>query len=208
LTGKSLVVPCYGISQDPETKNYLMIMQYMPDGNLRQYLNNNYSELSFRDNLSQLVDIVRGLNKIHRQGLIHKDLHPGNILMDNTNCYITDLGLCQPVGEASQENIYGVLPYVAPEILRRQTYTQVADIYSFGIIACEILSGCPPYLVYNKRTNCYEEIPHDAHLALKICDELRPEFAHSIMISVIDKCLDSNPSSRPTANEIAEILSS
>jgi serine/threonine protein kinase len=64
-----------------------------------------------------------------------------------TSCLITDLGLCKPVNELSKEDkIFGVMPYVAPEVLRSQPYTQKADIYSFGIIAYEVLSGLPPYL--------------------------------------------------------------
>ena len=58
------------------------------------------------------------------------------------------------------------LPYIAPEDLRGKTYTQSADIYSFGILAYEILSGLPPY----------HNLPHDELLALKICQGLRPKF--------------------------------
>jgi len=59
----------------------------------------------------------------------------GNILSGKLhggrdNCYITDLGLSRPVNEANEKNIYGVLPYVAPEILQGQLYTQASDIYS------------------------------------------------------------------------------
>ena len=53
---------------------------------------------------------------------------------------------------------YGVLPLVAPEILRRQNYTKASDIYSFGIIMYEVISALPPY--YDKS--------HDENLAIKI----------------------------------------
>jgi len=47
------------------------------------------------------------------------------------HCFITDLGLCKPVNEANQEEkIFGVMPYVAPEVLQRQPYIQEADVYS------------------------------------------------------------------------------
>ena len=120
-------------------------MRYIPDGNLRQYLKNYYSELSLKYKLQFLRDTARGLKDIHNKGFIHKDLHAGNILGNGINSYITDLGLCKPVDEQGEEKIHGVLPYVAPEVLRGKKYTPSADIYSFGIIACEILSGLPPY---------------------------------------------------------------
>ncbi|CAI2182458.1 9780_t:CDS:2 [Funneliformis geosporum] len=130
------IVKCYGISREPETKNYLM-----------------------------------GLKEIHKKGLIHRDLHIGNILNHGIGLtYITDLGLCQPVNEADKDKIYGVLPYVAPEVLRRKPYTRAADIYSFGIVAYEILSGFPPYYEY----------AHDEFLATKICQGLRPNFTIKI----------------------------
>ncbi|CAJ0749051.1 22850_t:CDS:2 [Entrophospora sp. SA101] len=51
------VVKCYGVSQDPTTKDYMMVMKYVEGGNMRQYLKENYSELDFRLKLSQLTDI-------------------------------------------------------------------------------------------------------------------------------------------------------
>ncbi|CAG8756432.1 17336_t:CDS:2, partial [Cetraspora pellucida] len=101
---------CYGISQDPTTGNYLIVIQYFEDGSLRQYLDNNNSQLSFGDKLGLLYTMANGLYRIHSQGLIHKDFHPGNILnryseelrseslqyhkkTQNIGCYITDLGL-------------------------------------------------------------------------------------------------------------------
>src|ERR1043166_2711070 len=161
-----IIVPCYGMSQNPETKNFMMVMKYIKDGDMKQYLKNYYSTLSLHDKLMFLRDIALGLKDIHNKGLIHKDLHSGNILSDNAikYSYITDLGLCKPVDE-HEEKIHGVLPYVAPEVLRGKKYTPSADIYSFGILACEILSGLPPY----------HNLPHNEFLALKICQELRPK---------------------------------
>ena len=71
----------------------MMVMKYIPDGNLRQYLKNNYSKLSLNHKLKFLRDIARWLNDIHNKGFIHKDLHSGNILNDDRKLsYITDLG--------------------------------------------------------------------------------------------------------------------
>ena len=91
------------------------------------------------------------------------------------------------------------MPYVAPEVLRGKTYTQSADIYSFGILACEILSGLPPY----------HNLSHDDFLALKICQGLRPKFNVKIPLlleNLIDQCLDADPLNRPTADELHDIV--
>src|SRR2546421_9328554 len=97
-----------------------MVMQYMPEGNLRNYLSNKNQELTLKDKISHLVKIAQGLKDIHAKNLVHRDFHSGNILkgIEKTSCLITDLGLCKPVNTKDQEDIYGVLPYVAPEVLR------------------------------------------------------------------------------------------
>ena len=121
-------------------------MRYIKNGSMSQYLKSNYNKLGLANKLYLFHDITRGLKDIHNKGFVHKDLHSGNILSaSKAESYITDLGLCKPVNEQDEKKIHGVLPYVAPEVLRGKTYTQSADIYSFGILACEILSGLPPH---------------------------------------------------------------
>lgn len=156
--------------------------------------------------LHQLSTIVKGLNSIHEQKLIHRDLHSGNILnkpnefINNVECYIADLGLCRPASEENREKIYGVLPYIAPEILKNKEYTPKSDVYSFGIVAYEVFSELPPY----------HDLTHDEHLASKICQGLRPSLNKIkmpvLLKSLIIRCLDTDPLERPTANELKEIL--
>jgi len=161
-----VIVNCYGISQDPATKNYLMVMEYMEEGSLRQYLQKNNSKLNFENKLENLSSIADGLSKIHSQELVHRDLHSGNILNSVGWSYITDLGLAKPANETDQSNIYGVIPYIAPEVLRGKPYTQKADIYSFGIIVYELLANAYPYYEYKDLD--------DVNFALKIIDGHRP----------------------------------
>ncbi|CAB4420323.1 unnamed protein product [Rhizophagus irregularis] len=136
------IVPCFGITKDPKTNNFMM------------------------QKLTSLYNIACGLRNIHNKGFIHRDFHCGNILSNFKDfLFITDLGLCQPANVKSSQNrnkkIYGVLPYVAPEVLRGNEYTQKSDIYGFGIIAYEICTGFPPY----------HDITHDDFLAMKICQD-------------------------------------
>src|SRR5277367_6486270 len=116
----------------------MMVMQYAKDGSLRKLLDKRYETLTLDQKIFILYFIAKGLNQIHEAGLIHKDFHSGNIVNRSIIPLITDFGLCRPVSENStkteQRNLYGVLPYVAPELLERKEYTQESDIYSFGII--------------------------------------------------------------------------
>src|SRR5438874_1651038 len=123
----SFVIGCYGISQDPVTKNYVMVMEY--GGNsLKKYLIK-HNDLRFDGRFYQLKGIATALGFIHEEKLMHRDLHPGNILKyvgglhGDDFTYITDLGLCRPVGEKDKSRTYGVLPYVAPEVLNGKPST-------------------------------------------------------------------------------------
>src|SRR5947207_1281839 len=182
-----------------------MVFDYAENGSLRNYLDTNYDKLSWKNKFNDLRYIANGIDKIHEKELIHRDLHIGNILRfsDNYNSpsRITDMGLCKPADynkleNTNNNNVYGVLPYIAPEILRGQNYTKAADVYSFGIIMYEVISGLPPY----------HDVSHDKNLALKICLGLRPRFnikVPQLVVHLIERCLDAN---RPTANEIKNIL--
>src|SRR5205085_860100 len=129
-----------------------------------------------------------------------KDFHSGNILFNNNNIYIGDLGMCQPANnEAKKEGIYGVLPYMAPEVLHGYQYTKAADIYSFGIVMNEFMSEETPY----------NNIPHDHFLAVKICKGFRPiisEDTPKLLADLITKCWDAKSDNRPTAKELYQIL--
>jgi serine/threonine protein kinase len=206
----SNVVPCYGISKDKEG-NYIMVMNYMKKGNLREYLRKNYRNLDLEEKLLFLKQITQGLKDIHRKHLVHQDFHSGNIVVDEKikyyggeiTCHITDLGLSKPVSEKESENtIYGLMPYMAPEVLGRgKPYTQAADIYSLGMIMYEIVAGMPPF---------YNEL-HDIGLILQICKGVRPQFPEKvkylqILVDLIKQCWDNEPNNRPTIKKISRIV--
>ncbi len=199
------ITKCYGISQDPNTKDYLMVMEYFKDGNMRQYFRSHRNKLTFTNKLHLLLGILCGLRKIHNKGYTHRNFHSGNILMFGDQiCRITGLRFCKSVIERKDENeikIYGVLPYVAPEVLKGRTYVQAADIYSFGIITHEIISESLPY----------HDMAHDKSLALRICQGLRPKFNNIkvplMLEKLINQCLDADPINRPKVNELFNTLS-
>ncbi|CAB4438905.1 unnamed protein product [Rhizophagus irregularis] len=147
-------------------------MDYANKGNLRENLTK-VIKYNWQQKLHMLYKIIFGLTGMHQQNLIHCDFHDGNILNQNNNeeaemdlVYISDLGLCQPVKTSLKKyDIYGVIPFMAPEVLRGKPYTPASDIYSFSMIMWEFTSGVPPF---NDRA-------HDIQLSLSICEGERPE---------------------------------
>src|SRR5689334_21221813 len=95
----------------------MAVMAYANDGNLRQCLPK-IIKMNWPSKLSMLYKIISGLNEMHQQNLIHCDFHDGNILNNYNQTYISDLGLCQPTTSFKKGDIYGVIPFMAPEVLR------------------------------------------------------------------------------------------
>ncbi|GES83193.1 kinase-like domain-containing protein [Rhizophagus clarus] len=205
------IIKVYGISQDPVTQNYVIVLQYAEGGNFNNWINvnENYKNFNWENKMQTLCYIANGLKEIHEKQMVHRDFHTGNILLispffqDAANrTYISDMGLCGKIGSINQNNIYGVMPYVAPEVLRGKPYTQVADIYSFGMIMYFVATGRQPF------DNC----AHDHNLVLDICNGVRPEIseleAPKSYIDLMKSCWNSNPENRPNVIKLYKLLRS
>ncbi len=177
-------------------------MKYAENGSLRKNLQSifNYKWIA---KLIRLHQIINGLEMIHQQKLVHCDLHHGNILEQQKILSISDLGLCKPVkyfqSHSKKNEIYGVLPFVVPEILRGKPYTTASDIYSFSMIMWELTSGIFPF----------DDREHGFHLALNICNGERPEIIENTpqcYIDLMKKCWDEDPLKRPNARKIKNII--
>src|SRR5581483_10850706 len=190
----------YGITKDPETQDFMMVMKFANEGDLRRVLSSNFSSILWKEKVYLLLNLITDLKTLHDLGYSHKDFHSGNILQHNGANYLSDFGLSGPANEQkSDSKIYGVLPYIAPEVLNGEPYTLSSDIYSFGVVMSELSSGKPPF--YNRK--------HDLNLALDICNRLRPEFGKGtpeIYKKLAYRCMNANPNQRPTADELKSIF--
>ncbi|POG66278.1 kinase-like domain-containing protein, partial [Rhizophagus irregularis DAOM 181602=DAOM 197198] len=200
----SRFIQIFGITQDPNNLNYIIVMSYAKKGSLRKCLSD-IVKFKWQDKLQLLKKIILGLKVIHESNLTHGDFHDGNILMSDiyNELFITDLGLCKPISDSDNTRTngnYGVLPYMAPEILRNKSYTPASDIYSFSMIMWEFTSGIPPF---NDRA-------HDHHLILSVCEDERPKIIENTpkcYVDLMKKCWDSNSSNRPTIIMLENIIS-
>ena len=191
------VLQIYGVTQDPETKEYMIVMQYANNGSLLSYLDQNINKLTWMDKLRCLKDIVYDLQTVHSMGLVHCDLHGGNIVLDgNTReitSYICDLGLSRLVNSReSNSTIRGVLPFIAPEVFHTRKFTQKSDMYSFGIIMYLMATGEPPY----------RDRQFDRGLICDIMGGLRPSMPDSApeeYKKLAERCCDADPDKRPDA---------
>ena len=161
--------------------------------------------LCWKDIVDMLWSISSGLIVIHGHDLVHGHLHGGNILveseMGSIDAKIADTGLHGPADRQipSPQQIYGVIPFAAPEIFSGNIPTKAADIYSFGMIMWMLSAGTRPY----------HDKSHDKQLIQDICLGLRPIVVNGtpdIYAGLMLQCLDTNPSNRPTASQLYECL--
>ncbi|GBB87618.1 hypothetical protein RclHR1_01410001 [Rhizophagus clarus] len=191
----------YGITKDKKTQDFMMILEFAQEGSLKSILSRNFKNTLWKNKIKILHDTLVDLQKLHELGYFHKDFHSGNILQvcDDVS-YISDFGLSGPANEQkSDKNIYGVMPYVAPEVLNGKPYMSSSDIYSVGVIMAELSSGKPPF--YDKK--------HDLSLTLAICNGLRPEFGKGtpeFYMKLACKCMNGNSDERPTAKDLVDIF--
>ena len=177
-------------------------MDYIEEGSLRKNLPKIVKD-NWYYKLFKLYKISTGLDGIHQKDLIHCDFHDGNILnFDKKESYISDLGLCRSANyfqSFKKDDIYGVIPFMAPEVLRGKPYTKASDIYSFSMIMWEFTSGAPPF----------NDKAHDLQLCLSICKGERPKIIENTpqcYANLMKKCWDEDPLKRPSASEILNII--
>ncbi|EXX79657.1 Gcn2p [Rhizophagus irregularis DAOM 197198w] len=119
----------FGITQEPVTKDIMIIMPYYKSGDLINYLTNDFYNIRWSYKLYMLKDIINGLVNIHSVNILHRDFHSGNIFFrDKRNVYLGDLGLNKSaiefIDDDNNKENYGIIPYMAPEIFKGQKYTK------------------------------------------------------------------------------------
>ncbi|MEY3901621.1 MAG: Cmm like protein [Pseudomonadota bacterium] len=157
--------------------------------------------------LSALVahEIARGIDAAHRHSVVHRDLKPDNVLVSNKGeVKLTDFGVARPFDSSMTQvgQFIGSLTYASPEQVHGGKIDSRSDIFSFGVILFELLTGRTPFRATN---------PTD--LAIKISQaEVPPlnQIRTSIpfeLDAIVRKCLRANPSERPqTAEQIVREL--
>ncbi|CAG8557229.1 14642_t:CDS:2, partial [Funneliformis mosseae] len=189
---------------DQNTKDFLLIMQYANGGDLQNYLEKNHKNLTWENKKKLAFQIAEGLNYLHNENILHRDLHSKNIVIHNGNAKITDFGISKNMNTQNSINIigtFGRIPYVDPKKLLdlNYQYTKFSDIYSYGVLMWEISSEVPPFknIIRNEEHLLRIEI-------IKGVREKAIEGTPKIYEDLYKKCWDSTPEKRPRIRKILE----
>ena len=202
------VVQLYGICNKP----YCLVMEYMEKGSLFMVL---HSEAILDWPLRQRIgfDIACGLDFLHTEGVLHRDLKSLNVLLDDNNrAKLADFGLSKIKSESrtssSKRQAVGTCAWSAPEILQKRKrgekapYSPQSDMYSYGMILWEIASRKAPFLDAESDMDIRDWVVDDG------VRETIPDDTPALMVTLIQACWDQNPEKRPLAAEAVRQLKS
>jgi ABC-type branched-subunit amino acid transport system substrate-binding protein/streptogramin lyase len=139
------VIPIYEAGEH-EGQLYLA-MRYVEGSDLRTLLERE-GKLSPQRTLAILAQVAGALDAAHRRALVHRDMKPANVLLDEEgHAYLTDFGITKQLGGASTDTgrVVGTLDYLAPEQIRGDPVDARTDCYALGCVLYECLAGKPPF---------------------------------------------------------------
>lgn len=150
------IVPIYEVGE--QAGQHYFAMKLIEGSSLASRISNPKSQISNQDAGALLLKVARAVHYAHQRGILHRDLKPGNILIDSQGePHVTDFGLAKRLSDSpfsavqSQLTLSGALigtpSYMSPEQATGNTkqITTATDVYSLGAILYELLSGCPPF---------------------------------------------------------------
>jgi serine/threonine protein kinase len=140
------IVPLYDYWREPD--GAYLVMRYLRGGSLRQVLSEGPLDVERIVRISDQIALA--LASAHRQGVIHRDVKPANILFDEEgNAYLSDFGIAKDLAAVTSWTDRGppspVASYLSPEESRGEAVTQLSDIYSLGVVLFECLTGRHPF---------------------------------------------------------------
>ncbi|KAL1512405.1 hypothetical protein AB1Y20_005661 [Prymnesium parvum] len=196
--------------------DYLYIVTELCDLTLQELLRRRHpNRLPPESMLSLALQVAEGLQYLHDNGVVHRDLSATNILLyfdpngGEVSVKISDFGLSRRSLEATEMTaLIGTIPYMAPEMLTtassgRIEYSAAVDIFSFGVILWQLLTCAQPYAVALTRLNRFELLHQIAH------EGLRPEVPETAMPSVavlMCECWAGPEKDRPSSAEVVRRL--
>ncbi|CAK8540229.1 unnamed protein product [Lathyrus sativus] len=209
-----------GYCNSPTSK--LLIYDYLPGGSLDEVLHERSEQLDWDSRLNIIMGAAKGLAYLHHDcspRIIHRDIKSSNILLDGKlDARVSDFGLAKLLEDEESHIttiVAGTFGYLAPEYMQSGRATEKTDVYSFGVLTLEVLSGKRPTdaSFIEKGLNIVgwlnflitENRPRE--IVDLLCDGVQVESLDALL-SVAIQCVSSSPEDRPTMHRVVQLLES
>ena len=200
------ILPIYEVGESEDGLPFFA-MKFAPGGSLRE-VGPTLDRTSQRI-VSLMLPVARAIESAHAQGLLHRDLKPGNILLDGRGQpLVSDFGLARWLDASSDLTqtltIFGTPGYIAPEQARGPSgrLGPTADVYSLGAILFDLLAGRPPFIG-----------EHALAVVTQAIENPAPRLRNTVSLvdrdleTICARCLERDPAARyPSAGELADDL--
>ncbi|RXY99316.1 Stk1 family PASTA domain-containing Ser/Thr kinase [Fictibacillus sp. S7] len=174
-----------------ENNVYFIVMEYVKGKTLKQYIREK-GRLSVEESIQIIKQIASGMVAAHEHGIIHRDIKPHNILIDeNGVAKVTDFGIALAITSATithTNSVLGSVHYFSPEQARGGVANAKSDIYSLGVVLFEMLTGRVPFTGESPVSVALKHLQEDVPEPRKI----NPEIPQSVE-NIILKALTKNP---------------
>ncbi|XP_064958736.1 LRR receptor-like serine/threonine-protein kinase FEI 1 isoform X2 [Musa acuminata AAA Group] len=209
-----------GYCNSPLSK--LLIYDFLPGGSLDDFLHERSEQLDWDARLNIIVGAAKGLSYLHHDcspRIIHRDIKSSNILLDgNLESRVSDFGLAKLLEDEESHIttiVAGTFGYLAPEYMQSGRATEKTDVYSFGVLVLEVLSGKRPtdssfiekglnivgwlnfLMVENRQREIIDPLCEGVQIG-----------SLDALLSVAIQCVTSSPEDRPTMHRVVKLLES
>ncbi|KAI3868930.1 hypothetical protein MKW92_003226 [Papaver armeniacum] len=175
-----------------------IVTEFMSGGSIYDFLHKQKGVFKLPSVIRIAIDVSKGMNYLHQNKIIHRDLKAANLLMDeNKVVKVADFGVARVQAQSGVMTAEtGTYRWMAPEVIEHKPYDHKADIFSFAIVLWEMLTGKLPYEYLT---------PLQAAVGVGLRPTI-PKDTHPKLVRLLEHCWQQNPSLRPDFSEIIEAL--
>ncbi|XP_020410764.1 serine/threonine-protein kinase STY46 isoform X2 [Prunus persica] len=178
-----------------------IVTEFLSGGSMYDFVHKQTGALSLQFLLRVAIDVSRGMNYLHQNNIIHRDLKAANLLMDDNGVVkVADFGIARVQAQSGVMTAEtGTYRWMAPEVIEHKPYDHKADVFSFGVVLWELLTGKLPY---------ENSTPLQAAVGV-VQKGLRPTIprhTNPMLMELMERCWQQDPSLRPEFSEIVKML--
>ena len=172
-----------------------LIQEYLGGEDLDRVIRRG-DDIPRHERLECLMQVAKGLRYAHQKGVLHRDVKPGNVrLLENGKAKLMDFGIATLKSSHTRltriGTLVGTVGYLAPEQLRGAKADERVDIFSFGVLAYELLSYQRPFQGDDWEMVCRKILEAEPEPLANLIDGYPPE-----LIQIVERCLEKNPDDR------------